>query len=302
MDITDHITLDNPDFVGEVDPIPERPSKQSIVLPLIRNIKTENLVATVQKLSSFHTRYYTTDDGVEAAKYISRAFQAIISTSRRTDASVTFFEHSWKQPSVIARIEGSGPNRDQVVIISAHEDSINQGGFLNAPGADDDASGVSCVIEAFRAILESGYKPSRTLEFHTYAAEEVGLRGSQDVANKYRSLGKFVHGHLQLDMTMYTKTPENIVIMTDNVDSDLTSFLVKLVPEYTKKNVVFSKCGYACSDHASWNRAGYRTCMPAETLFEDSNPYMHSVKDLLDKLTPEHGMFIILFSRLSNAG
>lgn len=290
MDITDHMDLENIRMNYIPAPLPDRPSRRDVVVPIISKVDERNLVETVKDLSSYYTRYYTTDTGVEAAYYIRDKFNRYINESRRTDIKVRLFEHSWRQPSVIARIEGNGPDKNEVVIISAHEDSVNSGAFGRAPGADDDASGVSCVLEAFRVIASSGYKPSRSIEFHTYAAEEIGLRGSQAIVESYKLSNVAVHAHLQLDMTMYTKNPSVITIMTDNVDTQLTEFLKKLVPEYTNKNIELSRCGYACSDHASWNRAGYRTCMPAETLFELTNPNIHSSYDTLDNLNPNHGV------------
>lgn len=38
--------------------------------------------------------------------------------------------------------------------------------FLGAPGADDDGSGTVTILEAYRALLASDFKPSRPLEFH----------------------------------------------------------------------------------------------------------------------------------------
>ena len=38
-------------------------------------------------------------------------------------------------------------------------------------GADDDGSGTVTILEAYRALLESDFKPNRTVEFHWYSAE-----------------------------------------------------------------------------------------------------------------------------------
>lgn len=46
--------------------------------------------------------------------------------------------------------------------------------------------------------MKSGWKPSRTVEFHTYAAEEAGLLGSQDIAMAYQKAGKKVYSMMQL--------------------------------------------------------------------------------------------------------
>ena len=63
-----------------------------------------------------------------------------------------------------------------VVILGAHLDSINSLDVNIAPGADDNASGIATMSEVARVFLASGYRPKRTVQFMSYAAEEVGLR------------------------------------------------------------------------------------------------------------------------------
>ena len=70
-----------------------------------------------------------------------------------------------------------------------------------APGADDDGSGSVNLIEIFRALLASGFKPTTPVEFHWYAGEEAGLLGSQDIAASYASQGVQVKAMMELDMT-----------------------------------------------------------------------------------------------------
>jgi len=215
----------------------------------------------------------------------------------RTDIEVSLFPHSWLQPSVIARIQGSGPNEDELVIIGGHEDSVAGGATGRSPGADDDASGSSTVLEVFRVIVASGFKPQRTLEFHAYAAEEVGLRGSQDIATRYQAEGKTVAGMVQFDMTGYTRpgsTPR-VGLIQDFVNPALTTFVGKLINEYTNIGWVASRCGYACSDHASWTRAGFPSSFPFEGPFNELNPDIHTSRDTLDKLSLEH---IVEFAKL----
>lgn len=43
---------------------------------------------------------------------------------------------------------------------------------------------------AFEALLESGFVPVRSMEFHWYAGEERGLLGSIVMADKYEELGR----------------------------------------------------------------------------------------------------------------
>ncbi len=45
-----------------------------------------------------------------------------------------------------------------------------------------------------------------------------------------------------------------------------------------------------CSDHASWNKAGYPAAMPFEALFSDSNPYIHTGDDTVEHIDFEHAL------------
>jgi bacterial leucyl aminopeptidase len=56
----------------------------------------------------------------------------------------------------------------------------------------------------------------------------------------------------------------------------LTDIIKKLVDAYLDIPWVETKCGYACSDHASWDKAGYPAAFSIESAFEDSNQNIHS--------------------------
>jgi leucyl aminopeptidase len=314
IDITDHPFLSSAGISDDVRDrlaqlkYPINPTHQKYVTALFPGISQIELQQYNDKLSSFFTRYYTTDTGRDAASFIKAEFEK--GKAKNPAINVEFFSHSWKQPSVIARIPGQGDLADELVIIGAHEDSINGGATGRAPGADDDASGSSTVLEAFRVLVAAGYQPQRTVEFHTYSAEEVGLRGSQDIAAKYQKDGKVVYSMMQLDMTLYTKsgTTPQVGIITDYVNADLTAFLRKLVTAYSTLKSVDSQCGYGCSDHASWTKAGFSSCFPFESSFANRNSYIHSTQDDIAKLNIVHGVefvklalgFIVELSDASN--
>ena len=115
-------------------------------------------------------------------------------------------------------------------MVGAHLDSINPGNIADAPGADDDASGVAAVSEVLRAVLASGFTPKRTLQFMAYAAEEVGLRGSTEIAEDYAAdPSRKVVAALQMDMTGFAGSPQDMYFITDYVSADLTEFLKDLI-------------------------------------------------------------------------
>jgi len=84
-------------------------------------------------------------------------------------ATVSLFSHSWVQSSIVAKFPGK--TSGAVTILGAHMDSINGANPTSgrAPGADDDGSGSTNLIEAFRVLVSSGFKPSTPVEFHWYA-------------------------------------------------------------------------------------------------------------------------------------
>jgi len=293
MDITDH-----QDFSpAEINPkllaaFPNRLAFftyfQTALAPLMSTSK-DQLITYNNQLSAFFTRYYTTATGKQAAEYI---FSEFSKAAVNPLVEVAYFPHSWVQPSVIARIKGSGPTANEIVIISAHEDSVNNGANGRSPGADDDASGTSTVLEIFRILIAAGFKPQRTLEFHTYAAEEVGLRGSQDIAESYQKAGKLVYAQMQMDMTLYVKpgTRQEIGIVTDFTSSELNAFVRILASGYCTIPHIDTRCGYACSDHGSWNKYGYAASFPFEGAFSNSNNQIHTANDVIGILNIDHGL------------
>jgi leucyl aminopeptidase len=112
-----------------------------------------------------------------------------------------------------------------------------------------------------------------------YAAEEVGLRGSQDIVDRYA--GKKVVGVVQFDMTNFKGAENDMYFLTDNVDEALTGFLERLADEYLKIKWGTIECGYGCSDHASWTRGGFPASCAFEATMETMDHHIHTENDTL---------------------
>jgi len=191
-----------------------------------------------------------------------------------------------------------GRTSDERVILGGHIDSINsRGATLGAPGADDDASGTATVLEAAVVLLrDRTFSPALTVEFHGYAAEEMGLWGSQAIADSYKSTNIAVRCMVQFDMTGWVSG--NPVVVTDYTDSTLTSSLRTIAQQASGLTFGTDRCGYACSDHASWNRAGYRASFPFESAMNRDNPYIHTTSDTLSQISPDR---VALFAKVAVA-
>jgi bacterial leucyl aminopeptidase len=255
-------------------------AEPEVVQQLIPLVSTTQIVSTINGLTSFGTRHYRATGGVNAANWLRDRWRTM--SAGRTGATVSLFQHaSWPQPSVIMTLRGDElPN--EVVVIGGHLDSINRSGSTSAPGADDDASGVATLTEVARLIISQNIRLRRTVSFMAYAAEEAGLRGSAAIANDYRARNVPVVGVMQLDMTLFDGSPQDIVLITDNVSASQTDFLATLAARYIPQNPIGrDRCGYACSDHASWTRAGYPSVMPFEATLATHNPNIHTARDTL---------------------
>ncbi|KAJ3239240.1 Leucine aminopeptidase 1 [Chytriomyces hyalinus] len=276
---------------------PAKVSHKSIVTPLLANISIPHMTEFLSHFSTFKTRYYQTATGAQSVEWLYQQIAAIQPVNGdKVAVKLSKFYHDWGQFSIIARVENvENPGRgsaEPAVVIGAHIDSANGANpyFGRSPGADDDGSGTTTILEAFRVLLGSGFTPSRPIEFHWYSAEEAGLLGSQKVAAQYKSDGRQIAGMYQCDMTGYVPKGRDpvVAIVTDFVDPDLTDFLRKVATAYSSVKVVDTQCGYACSDHASWSKAGYASTFGFETEFKDHSPFIHTSEDTVENLDFHH--------------
>lgn len=271
------------------------PTQEIVVEELLQKISKENILATVEHLSSYPNRRYDSKYGLQAAEWIREQFQTI--GQGRSDVTVDTFKHkksflrrNWIQPSIIARIQGT-KYPDEIIILGGHEDSIHKRDNIfgtkthPSPGADDNASGIATVIEVFRVLVESGYRPERTIEFMTYAAEEIGLKGSLQIAEHYSNTKKSVYAAIQFDMTLVPNAKGEMVFIGQNVNEKLTTFTKKLVDHYVKVPWSTGTCTrktFCGSDHMSWHRYGFPVTFPTEAdPAGKRNKNIHTEKDTL---------------------
>ncbi|KAN0096494.1 aminopeptidase-like protein [Hyaloscypha variabilis] len=278
---------------------PAKPTLQKDLAPLIESLSKDNMKANLEKFTSFHTRYYKSDYGKQSSEWLLKKVQSIIEDAGADKYGVyaEHFKHPWGQNSIIATVPGS---ENSTVVVGAHQDSINLflPSIFSAPGADDDGSGTVTILEAFRVLLTSKDiikgKAQNTVEFHWYSAEEGGLLGSQAIFSEYEKTGRDVKAMLQQDMTGYVQgtldagKKESVGVITDFVNPALTEFIKEVVTEYCDIPYVETKCGYACSDHASASKAGYPSAFVIESDFADSDKKIHTSEDKIQYLSFDH--------------
>lgn len=105
-------------------------------------------------------------------------------------ARVELVEETSTTCNTMALLEGSDEQRkDEIIVLGAHHDHLGMGGFRSSSrqpdtsavhyGADDNASGVSLVLEISEYLAALDPAPRRSILFMTFGAEEQGLYGSK---------------------------------------------------------------------------------------------------------------------------
>lgn len=128
--------------------------------------------------------------------------------------------------NVVGEIRGT-EHPEQIVVAGAHLDSWDL-----AEGATDNGVGVACVLEAARAILQSGYKPRRTIRFVLYTGEEQGLLGSLAYAKAHQD---------ETANTVAALTLDNGQGPVTNLDLGGRKDLIPTVEQFTKSVAAFGK-------------------------------------------------------------
>ena len=278
---------------------PSKAHYNKTVRSLAKGLDKKSMRKHLEGLTSFHTRYYKSQYGIDSATWLYGQINDTIAASGAFNysASLTKFAHPWGQFSIIARFPGK---TNHTVVIGAHQDSINMflPSILAAPGADDDGSGTVTILEALTALLQAEEiikgEAENTIEFQWYSAEEGGLLGSQAIFKSYHENDVAVKAMIQQDMTGYVARtlaegkPESVGVITDFVNADLTEFIKELITTYCDIPYTLTKCGYACSDHASASKYGYPSAFVIESDFEYSDKKIHTSDDLIKYLSFDH--------------
>ena len=132
--------------------------------------------------------------------------------------------------NVMATLKGTDPNDKRIFIISGHLDTrrtdvMDRTG--DAPGADDDGSGTSAVIECARVMSQHSFPA--TLIFVAVSGEEQGLLGSTFMANKAKKESWEIEGVFNNDIIGSNNSNEtNIInntkvrVFSEGIPSDAT--------------------------------------------------------------------------------
>lgn len=129
------------------------------------------------------------EDYAQFARLLARGVQPVV--EGRIDNRLG--KQAVSQWNTVAEIRGS-ERPGEVVILGAHLDSWDLG-----TGVTDNGTGSMVVLEAARAIAQSGLRPRRTIRFILFSGEEEGLLGSRAYAAQHAAEADSIQAVLVLD-------------------------------------------------------------------------------------------------------
>lgn len=259
------------------------------ILNLVPNIKALVIERDKNDPNQFEAGYFMNPANVPAANSVNNDGAFMVMCDSQTFKELKdgvdknqslYLDASYeiepkKVANIVGVIPGSDPKlKDEYVIISCHYDHIgnNMNGTYN-PGAFDNASGTSAMMELARVFKAKNIKPKKSIMFVAFNGEENGLIGSSKfVFNPPCDLSKAVD--INLDMV----AGKNDIPWSfySSKDSDL----VKDLSAYADKlNISHDRKTGDRSDHASIEDMGGQ----AVTIIEwDMKSGYHSSKDTID--------------------
>ena len=288
---------------------------------ILREISARRIEQTIRKLVSFGTRHTLSaqDDparGIGAARdwlFAELNRYASASAGRMTVELQSFIQPvSNRIPAptritnVVATIRGS-VSPERIYVVTGHYDSRVtdvMDATSDAPGADDDASGVAVVLELARVL--AGRKPDATIVLAAVAAEEQGLYGSDHLAQSFKdanvdvqamfsndivgtgdahdgtpgephTVRLFVEGVPTAETAAEANVRRSVGGENDGASRQLGRFVGGVAPSGTKVRQIWRRDRYLRgSDHISFLLRGY----PAARFTEPRENFAHEHQDV----------------------
>lgn len=310
-------------------------SKDDEVRKYVTQVNEDSLKSYIGKLVSFGTRHTlsTTDDpkqGIGAARnWVIKKFNDYAKNSG--GRMEVYLQQEDIQPdgkrvdkpvnlgNAVAFLKGTDPNDKRIFLIGGHLDSrvtdvMNR--TSTAPGANDDGSGVSAVIESARILSRSSFPAS--IIFVAFSGEEQSLLGSKQLAEKIkrenlqleavlnndmignpkagetgeintRILRVFSEGLPYKDLDKKAMTIRNLGFENDSESRQLARYIKEITEQYVKgleikliyRNDRFLRGG----DHTSFVNNGF----PSVRLTEYYENYDHQHQDIRVENNKQYG-------------
>ncbi len=271
----------------------------------------QNLKKDVAVLASdaFEGRAIGTPGADKAAEYIETRFKEIGLTPKGTDGYYQHFSfipqghgqiHQVGDSTVMGKSlvkETKGKNvigvinngKPHTLIIGAHydhlgwgdENSLWTGGKAIHNGADDNASGVSAMIQLATVLSDNDKNPNYNYLFIAFSGEEKGLWGSNYFCKNPTIELSSVNCMMNMDMVGRLNAEHALSISGTGTSPEFENWLTK--NNKTNFKLLFDKSGIGPSDHSSF----YNMNIPVLHFFTGQHSDYHKPSDDFDKINYE---------------
>ena len=257
-----------------------------MVRRLMDQVSKDSLEATINHMQSYHTRRWDSQMVYEVEDWLYETYRGMGMDTVFLHDFVFMHHDTLRETSdnVIA-IQRGTLYPDEYVVCGAHYDSYNNSpghpDSLRAPGADDNASGSAGIIETARLLSRCTFE--RSIMYCGWAAEEIGLKGSEAFAKDCAEQMLDIVGYFNLDMIGYLEEGSDIHVnlMYTTRDSLIGRYVFDFSHVYYPEMRIWQDwLSWGDSDYSSFNRSGYA----AVHTFEDTHhcsPFIHSTSDIL---------------------
>lgn len=162
------------------------------VARVTENVSVSRIYGYASDLYQFGSKFITQPGNQKAIDYLVATLRSF-----GYEPELQWFEPrpGVRTANVIAKLPGT-TDPDLIYVVSSHFDSVERG-----PGADDDSSGSTALLEAARVL--AGQPQPRTLHFAFFTGEEAGLLGSREYVRRAQANGDKIVGALNNDMIGY---------------------------------------------------------------------------------------------------
>ncbi|HPD95989.1 MAG TPA: M20/M25/M40 family metallo-hydrolase [Tenuifilaceae bacterium] len=193
-----------------------------------------------------------------------------------------------KTENVVAMLPGNDPSHtNEYIVVGAHFDHLGMGGKMGSRmpdtvaihnGADDNASGVSTIMEVAQKLASKKNDLKRNVVFVAFSAEEMGLIGSHRFLDSAVIPVNQIKAMVNLDMVGRLRE-QKLEISGIKTSKEANGILKNLNADSTFK-LKLSPSGYGPSDHASF----YAKDIPVFFITTGLHPDYHTPFDDVDKL------------------
>ena len=272
--------------------MPLQSSRDSLIRAIITHVSPDSIRSSMEAMQDFSTRYALANNRDSVVGWLHNQFTSRGYSDIQIDSFYVKYIYDGKdvytwQKNVIATLWGS-KNPDKIILIGAHYDSITDDTdpMRFAPGADDNASGTSAVLEIARVLTQVGFIPEITIKFVAFAAEELSILGSKNYADKAKASNVDIRLMVNLDVIAYsTLSPlvDTVRISYYQAFPTITDSAMAITRQFTTLTPL--NLGWGVSDDTRFAAVGYPAVAFIERTF---SPYHHTIHDSVSTLSMEY--------------